>query len=599
MASITPNPKFRATRTVLLHGVPTDVPAAGYLLYTYAAGTTTPKTTYTDSAGLVPNTNPIVLNASGEAEVRLGTGAYKFDLRTAANAIVPGWPVDNIEPLDPAPAALVNALKADLASTSASKGASLIGVQDTPNYFTGTNLEAVLLELGNPKSQFQTDGVNVLRYIPPAEWPAIMNYTSTTNLATYLQSAHSAEKSLIYPDGRYNTASKIVLRTDAKVRGISRRGPQLRATANISIFELPYLSVDVDIERIHFCSNSSNVGTGISVAATAGAFQGYAIGLRVHDCDFAPELAFGLDIDPIVCHIEKNSFGVDGTIGYNPSPGASSFVAMRARQYPSTSNTTNINRFCFNKVFRAGSTTVAGIQLATGAHWEVRGNDIEQGGVVLTTVDINRLEVCQNWMEGNVCANDLMVFSGTGQTFTTIKRNHIVGNTIGRAAINYASTVPTKLDVHGNDFGNNNTSFCLYDNPTTLTTLPASGIISFYENVVSSGNAADKCVTGTEFRGGKTSPKIVITYQTSGGSATILSSSDPGATISYVTVGTALITPSHPLGTSANNVAVLCLGRTANAPRANPVTATSFTIQAYNDASTLADGTVTATAWGS
>lgn len=36
-------------------------PAAGYLLHTYATGTTTPLTTYQDQAATIPNSNPIVL----------------------------------------------------------------------------------------------------------------------------------------------------------------------------------------------------------------------------------------------------------------------------------------------------------------------------------------------------------------------------------------------------------------------------------------------------------------------------------------------------------------------------------------------------------
>jgi hypothetical protein len=35
------------------------VPLAGGLLYSYAAGTTTPLATYTTSSGVTPNTNPI------------------------------------------------------------------------------------------------------------------------------------------------------------------------------------------------------------------------------------------------------------------------------------------------------------------------------------------------------------------------------------------------------------------------------------------------------------------------------------------------------------------------------------------------------------
>lgn len=61
------------------------VPAAGYLLDTFINGTTTPEPTFTDVPGLIANTNPIVLNAEGKADVFLTVGkTYTFRLRRTA-----------------------------------------------------------------------------------------------------------------------------------------------------------------------------------------------------------------------------------------------------------------------------------------------------------------------------------------------------------------------------------------------------------------------------------------------------------------------------------------------------------------------------------
>jgi microcystin-dependent protein len=65
--------------------------AAGHLLHTYDSGTTTPKITYTDQAGAVPNTNPIALDSAGRCSLWLGTGEYSFELRTAGGALVKRW----------------------------------------------------------------------------------------------------------------------------------------------------------------------------------------------------------------------------------------------------------------------------------------------------------------------------------------------------------------------------------------------------------------------------------------------------------------------------------------------------------------------------
>ncbi len=55
-------------------------PAAAGLLYTYAAGTTTPKATYTTAAGDIEHTNPIVLDSAGRAVIFI-SGSYKYVLK--------------------------------------------------------------------------------------------------------------------------------------------------------------------------------------------------------------------------------------------------------------------------------------------------------------------------------------------------------------------------------------------------------------------------------------------------------------------------------------------------------------------------------------
>lgn len=72
------------------------VPLAGGLLYSYAAGTTTPLTTYTTSAGNTANSNPIVLDAAGRPanEIWLAANAYKLVLKTSTGVQL--WSMDNI-----------------------------------------------------------------------------------------------------------------------------------------------------------------------------------------------------------------------------------------------------------------------------------------------------------------------------------------------------------------------------------------------------------------------------------------------------------------------------------------------------------------------
>jgi hypothetical protein len=70
----------------------------GGLIYTYAAGTTTPAATYTTYTGLTAHTNPIVLDSAGRVpggEIWLTMGLnYKFVLKTSTGTTIATF--DNI-----------------------------------------------------------------------------------------------------------------------------------------------------------------------------------------------------------------------------------------------------------------------------------------------------------------------------------------------------------------------------------------------------------------------------------------------------------------------------------------------------------------------
>ncbi len=73
-------------------------PLVGGKIFTFAAGTNTPKPTFTDSAGTTPQTNPVILDSRGEA-LMFWDGAYKIQLTDALNNIL--WTVDNVRELVP------------------------------------------------------------------------------------------------------------------------------------------------------------------------------------------------------------------------------------------------------------------------------------------------------------------------------------------------------------------------------------------------------------------------------------------------------------------------------------------------------------------
>jgi hypothetical protein len=81
------------------------VPLAGGKLFTYAAGTTNKQTSYTNSYGNVPNTNPIILDSNGQCDLWLTQNlGYKLVLSPPWDTDppqAPYWTEDNIESFAP------------------------------------------------------------------------------------------------------------------------------------------------------------------------------------------------------------------------------------------------------------------------------------------------------------------------------------------------------------------------------------------------------------------------------------------------------------------------------------------------------------------
>lgn len=93
MAILIPYPKFYATDE-------NGEPLVGGKLFTYEAGTTTKRDTYTDASGGVANTNPVILDSSGLANVWIDPAYfYKFVLSPSTDTDPPTdpiWTVDDI-----------------------------------------------------------------------------------------------------------------------------------------------------------------------------------------------------------------------------------------------------------------------------------------------------------------------------------------------------------------------------------------------------------------------------------------------------------------------------------------------------------------------
>lgn len=170
----------------------TNYPLAGGKLYTYAAGTVTPLATYSDSAGTIPNTNPVILDANGEAAIYLMTGlSYKINLTDASGVQIAGYPIDNMTGADFA----ANQLRADLANTAnTALGDALLGVLQP---FTGA--------IARNQHLKNTD------IVTPQDFGAVANAVTDDQAAIVLAANYaSANNKILYMTGNYGI-SKLTL----------------------------------------------------------------------------------------------------------------------------------------------------------------------------------------------------------------------------------------------------------------------------------------------------------------------------------------------------------------------------------------------------
>jgi Pectate lyase superfamily protein len=144
----------------------------GGKIYTYAAGTTTPATTYTSSNGATPWTNPIVLDAagrvSGSGEIWLTDGiSYKLVLKDSTDVLIATY--DNITGINSNAISFTNSQEIQTATSG-----QTVFTLTTMQYQVGTNSLSVFV-----------DGVN--QYGPGAQYA----YTETSSTSvTFINGLH-------------------------------------------------------------------------------------------------------------------------------------------------------------------------------------------------------------------------------------------------------------------------------------------------------------------------------------------------------------------------------------------------------------------------
>ena len=173
MASLSPTPKLQFFGT-------DGLPLVGGKLYTYSAGTTTPLATYVDHTGTTTNTNPVILDSNGQANVWLPeTTSYKYILKTPAEVTL--YTVDYVSvPL----------------TTNSFASPPPIG-NDVPNSGTFTTLNVT----GNAIFESTAD------FTEPVTFDSEVDFTGTGAIKLNVGTTAQRPASPVDGDIRYNTST--------------------------------------------------------------------------------------------------------------------------------------------------------------------------------------------------------------------------------------------------------------------------------------------------------------------------------------------------------------------------------------------------------
>jgi hypothetical protein len=190
------------------------LPAVGYKVATFAAGTSTPQTTWQDALKVAQQTNPIILDGRGEASI-FWDGAYKVQLQDSTGAVI--WTQDNLQSQQNSFAAtLVPSVtnSVDLGSVTLSWRNLYLGANNAPvldtvsgniGYYARTLAEtAASVTPANFAYGPDHIGDDVRRY-------GNIDLTGATDCRAILNTANSVGVALYLPKGIYKISSALTL----------------------------------------------------------------------------------------------------------------------------------------------------------------------------------------------------------------------------------------------------------------------------------------------------------------------------------------------------------------------------------------------------
>ena len=387
---------------------------SGGLLYIYAAGTTTPATTYTSISGATPHANPIVLDSAGRvtSEIWITEGtSCKFTLKTSTGTEI--WTKDNIEGINDVSAAIAAATAAlDAFETSLADptGSSLVG-------FTQPGVTAVARTV---QSRLR-DTVSVKDFGAVGDGVT----DDTTEIQAAIDYAVANGRDLFIPDGTY-IVDQLVYNSTAyanmpSIYGSGRNqtilkkkaGSTVGALLTIGSFAATNFMANVTIEGITFDGlNSSTTTHGVICYSFV---RSRIMNCIVKNCDFGVYFQGGIASWLVDCVVVSNRQGFT----------ADAFVSMTGASWPNY----HILQRCI-----VSDNTLWGVYFDNGRMLRVLDCDIEGNGTAGDTTtggirvgpDIDSEDLGANpfgilitntWLETNSGAASIVMLSGRNMIY--------------------------------------------------------------------------------------------------------------------------------------------------------------------------------------
>lgn len=402
------------------------VPLAGGLIYTYAAGSTSPLATYTSSSGVTPLPNPIVLNAAGRiptGEIWVTAGViYKFVVYTSTNVLVASY--DNING---------TYIATDLADTNnPAKGDALVGFRQSNS---SGNLVGAVGRTVHQKFQ---------------EYVSVKDFGATgdgvTDDSAAIQAAINSSLAVYFPSGDYYVASTINLpNAERNFFGDGKTSRIFGSVSPLIAYSTLATSTSQNFYNMMFEATGDNIA--VKMYRTWGA--SFSISATISNCYFYNSSA---TTTTAVCLAIQGVNGavISNNIFYGRGPGGSPTTNIGGYgikcDYTESTSSNVMNLNISNNVFSLmGYPYWSGDRVTNaGGHPEghsIVGNEFVAGNIAIRSATSLALTLSSNLITDYYVAVEL-----TGDYQFNIANNNLDGSYIG-ISLNATSVFSLQLGI--------------------------------------------------------------------------------------------------------------------------------------------------------